>query len=60
MSDEPQPVGRFDWERLVDRAELPAHLKATAYVLAHHADNDGSNVRCGRERLADITRARGA
>lgn len=54
MSDEPQPVGRFDWERLVDRAEMPGHLKATAYVLAHHANNDGSHVRCGRERLADI------
>lgn len=54
MSDEPRPVGRFDWERLVDRAEMPQHLKATAYVLAHHANNDGSGVRIGRRLLADI------
>lgn len=51
---EPQPVGRFDWERLVDRAEMPKHLKALAYLMAHYANNDGSNVRVGRKLLADI------
>lgn len=54
MSDEPKPVGRFDWERLVDRAEMPKHLKALAYVMAHYANRDGSNVRVGRKLLADI------
>lgn len=45
---------RFDWERLVDRAELPRHIKTVAYVLAHHANSDGSNVRPGLQLVADI------
>lgn len=54
MSDEPKPVGRFDWERLVMRAEMPTHLKALALVIAAHANNNGTGVRVGRKLLANI------
>ena len=54
MSEEPQPVGRFDWERLVMRAEMPTHLKALALVIAAHANRDGTGIRVGRTLLADI------
>lgn len=47
-------VGRFDWEALIDRAELPKHLKTVAYVLAHKANGDGSHVRPGITLVADI------
>lgn len=52
--DDPKPVGRFDWERLVARAEMPKHLKALAFAIAIHANNDGSSVRVSRRLLADI------
>lgn len=52
--DYPADVGRFDWEALIDRAELPKHLKTVAYVLAHRADGDGSHVRPGIALVADI------
>lgn len=54
MSDAPRPVGRFDWERLVMRAEIPTHLKTLALVIATHANRDGTNIRVGRQLLADI------
>lgn len=48
------PVGRFDWEALVDRAHLPKHIKTVAYVLAHKANKDGRSVRPGLTLVADI------
>jgi hypothetical protein len=50
-----QPAGRFEWERILRRAVLPMRVKFLAFVLASYADADGSNVRPGVERLADIT-----
>ncbi len=47
-------IGRFDWERLIDWAKLPKHLKAVAYVLAHRAAEDGSDVCPGVTLVADI------
>lgn len=50
-----QPMDRFDWERVIARAELPLITKAIGAFLAMHASPDGSNVHPGEERLADIT-----
>lgn len=47
-------IGRFDWEALIDQAELPKHLKSVAYVVAHAADHDGGNVSPGVTLVADI------
>jgi hypothetical protein len=48
-------MDRFDWERVIARAELPLITKAIGAFLAMHANPDGSNVHPGEERLADIT-----
>lgn len=53
VATQPQPMRRFDWERLIMRAHLPRHLKTTALAMAVFADFDGSNVRPGNELLAD-------
>lgn len=50
-----QPMNRFDWERVIARAELPLITKAIAAFMAMHANPDGSNVHPGEERLAAIT-----
>jgi hypothetical protein len=50
-----QPAGRFEWERILRRTVLPLRVKFLAFVLASYADADGSNVRPGIERLADVT-----
>jgi hypothetical protein len=52
---EHQPMGRFDWERIIARSELPLITKTIAVFLAMHANPDGSNVHPGEDRLADIT-----
>jgi hypothetical protein len=55
----PQACGRFEWERIVRRLELPMRLKFTAMMVATYADADGSRVRPGVEVLASVT-AQGA
>lgn len=50
-----EPCGRFEWERLVRRADLPMRLKFVAVVVATFADADGSRVRPGVGVLADVT-----
>ncbi|MEA5366060.1 hypothetical protein VA596_41490 [Amycolatopsis sp., V23-08] len=55
----PQACGRFEWERIVRRLELPMRVKFTAMMVASYADADGSRVRPGAEVLAAVT-AQGA
>lgn len=55
MSLELEPIGRYEWERLVRRARLPKPVKLLALVLATYADSDGSRVRPGLPVLASVT-----
>lgn len=54
-TNELQPCGRYEWERLIRRAVLPRPVKFTALVLATYADPDGSRVRPGLDVLAAVT-----
>jgi hypothetical protein len=47
------PVGRFDWERIVLRAELSAGTKAVALALATFGDAAGVDIRPGHRRISD-------
>jgi hypothetical protein len=55
VSLELEPIGRYEWERLVRRARLPKPVKLLALVLATYADPDGSRVRPGLPVLASVT-----
>lgn len=55
MTLELEPIGRYEWERLVRRARLPKPVKLLALVLATYADSDGSRVRPGLPVLASVT-----
>lgn len=55
MTLELEPIGRYEWERLVRRARLPKPVKLLALVLATYADPDGSRVRPGIPVLASVT-----
>jgi hypothetical protein len=46
---------RYDWERIVRRAQLPAPVKLVALTLATFADRDGSRVYPGVSRLVAVT-----
>lgn len=50
--DELTPVGRFEWERVVQRVRLGRTTKLVALGLATHGNADGSSIRPGVERLA--------
>jgi hypothetical protein len=50
---DPQPIGRFDWEKLIFRAELPRHLKTVCWALAIWGNKDGSNVKPGQALTGD-------
>jgi hypothetical protein len=50
-----RPVGRYEWEALLLRVEMPGPVKFLALVLATHADADGTRVRPGNARLVRIT-----
>lgn len=53
LGDSNQPIGRFEWERIVKRARMPKGAKFLALILATFgASKDGSNVRPSVERLA--------
>lgn len=48
-----RPIGRYDWERIVLRAELPGSTKAVALTLAVFADaTTGTRVRPGEQLLS--------
>lgn len=46
------PVDRFEWERVVRRVQTHSTTKYLALVMATYADQDGSRIRPGVERLA--------
>lgn len=47
-------VERFDWERIVRRARIPAGTKYLALMLATYANADGTKVQPGVKRLAIV------
>lgn len=50
-----EPLGRFEWERLVRRALIkPPSIKMLALVMATYANSDGTRVRPGQKRLANV------
>ncbi|GAA2018662.1 hypothetical protein GCM10009839_13570 [Catenulispora yoronensis] len=48
------PIGTFDWQHKVAKADLPLTTKAVAMFLAHFANADGSRVHPGEKKLAKI------
>lgn len=46
---------RFDWERVIRRADLPLSTKGVALLLASYADDKGRKVHPGEERLARVS-----
>ncbi|NKS66388.1 hypothetical protein GS461_09880 [Rhodococcus hoagii] len=54
FDDGPQPIDRFDWQRVIRRVEIPSGVKFLALMLATYADPDGSRVRPGVKRLARV------
>ncbi|MDH6290857.1 hypothetical protein M2275_005784 [Rhodococcus opacus] len=49
------PMERFEWERIVRRVKMPPTTKLVALTLATYADQNGTRVRPGTERLARVT-----
>ena len=50
-----EPLGRFEWERLVRRALIkPPSIKLLGLVMATYANSDGTRVRPGQKRLANV------
>lgn len=56
MTDERElfPTGRFEWERIVRRIRMPLSVKGIAFVLASYGQADGTRIRPGRQRLANV------
>lgn len=51
-----RPVGRFEWERIVRRIDVPASVKLTALILASYADTStGMRTHPGLKRLTAVT-----
>ncbi len=48
----PEPVGRFEWERVVKRCRIPRATKYVALTLATFASPNGADVRPGEHKLA--------
>lgn len=48
-------AGRFEWERVIRRCQVPQPVKLIALMLATYADPDGSRVRPGPVVLAAVT-----
>lgn len=51
---EHQPIGSFDWKRIVKRAELPRTTKLIAEFMSDFANADGTGIRPGVELLAKM------
>lgn len=50
-----QPVGRFEWERILRRIRVTVpSVKLVGFAMATYASADGSNVRPGQRRLAAV------
>lgn len=50
-----QPIGRFEWERIIRRIRMPKPLKFLALLLGSYADPDGTRVRPGVAELMEDT-----
>lgn len=50
-----QPIGRFEWERIIRRIRMPKPLKFLALLLSTYADPDGTRVRPGVVELMEDT-----
>jgi len=46
---------RYEWEGTVRRLALPRGVKLVAATMAQYANPDGTQVRPGRERVAEET-----
>lgn len=49
-----QAVSRFDWERIVRRAQIPGATKLVAYTMAQFGDVRGESIRPGVARMAAV------
>lgn len=49
-----EPCGRFEWERIIRRLDIPPQQKYLALMLSTYADADGTRVRPGTKRLARV------
>jgi DNA-binding transcriptional ArsR family regulator len=54
FDDGPQPIDRFDWQRIIRRLEIASGVKYLALMLATYADPDGTRVHPGVKRLARV------
>jgi hypothetical protein len=52
MLTAPPAVGKFTWERVLSRLDIPATTKAVARALQRYADKDGTKARPGIAQLA--------
>lgn len=50
-----RPASRFDWERVIRRANLPTTTKLVALLMATYADEDGTSIHPGEELLSRVT-----
>lgn len=59
MSDEPPDEihgsSRYEWERIVRRVVMPPAAKCVAFALATYANQDGTSIYPGNERLTAVT-----
>lgn len=59
MSDDrPEKVhgcARYEWERIVRRVRMPGPTKAVALTLATYANQDGTSIYPGNERLVAVS-----
>jgi hypothetical protein len=50
-----EPLGRFEWERLMRRAIIKPHsVKLLGLLMATYANSDGTRIRPGQRRLANV------
>lgn len=49
-----RPASRFDWERVIRRANLPTTTKLVALLMATYADEDGTSIHPGEELLSRV------
>lgn len=52
IPEDRQQFGRFEWERVLRRADLPHSVKGTGFLVATYASQHGTDIFPGRERLA--------
>jgi hypothetical protein len=56
--EEPEEIrgcARYEWERIVRRVVMPGPTKCVAFALATYANQDGTSIFPGNERLTAVT-----